>query len=149
LFQLAAMILNGGEPVEQGDAAGHLGVAQALTGHLRALGHVSAQGRIMLPWSILEANGVGEGELFAGTDTEGLHAALGQIAELAQGHFTKARPAISALPPGLRPAFAMISVLEPQLVRWQRYSQSPFDPPPDEADWRKIARLTWWTLRNR
>src|SRR5690606_2569509 len=39
LYQLAAMILNGGRPVENGDAAGHLGVAQALIGHLRAFGY--------------------------------------------------------------------------------------------------------------
>src|SRR5690606_30235050 len=83
LFQLAAMILNEGAPVEPGDAAGHLGVAQALAGHLRAFGPVAAQGRIMLPLSILVANGVNENEIFAGTDSEGLHAALGQMAELA------------------------------------------------------------------
>ena len=76
LFQLSAMVLNGGQPVEQGDAAGHLGVAQAMIGHLRAFGHVSAQGRNMLPWSILEANGVRESEIFAGQESEGLHAAL-------------------------------------------------------------------------
>ena len=149
LFQLAAMILNQGEPVEQGDAAGHLGVAQAMIGHLRALGHVSSQGRIMLPWSILEANGVRETELFRARDSEGLHAALSQIAELAEAHLQKARPAIAALPAALRPAFAAIAVLEQQLQAWNQRATAPFAPPQDEADWRKIARLTWWTWRNR
>ncbi|MBJ3785572.1 phytoene/squalene synthase family protein [Devosia sediminis] len=149
LFQLAAMILNGGKPVEQGDAAGHLGVAQAMIGHLRAFGYVSAQGRIMLPWSILEANGVRESEIFAGQDSEGLQAALSQIVELAVKHRDDARVAIRALPPALRPAFAIIAPLEQQLKDWEAYSSSPFAPPPDRPDWRKIARLTWWTLRNR
>jgi len=149
LFQLAAMILNGGEPVEPGDAAGHLGVAQAMIGHIRALGHVSAQGRIMLPWTILEANGVTEGELFAGRDSEGLHAALGQIAELAEGHLRQAQAAIAALPASLRPAFAAVSLLERQLADWKRSPASPFAPPPDAPDWRKIVRLVWWALRNR
>ena len=58
LYQLAAMILNGGGPVETGDAAGHLGVAHALIGHLRAFGYNASQGRIFLPWSVFAANGV-------------------------------------------------------------------------------------------
>ncbi len=149
LFQLAAMILNKGQPVEQGDAAGHLGVAQAMIGHLRAFGHMSSQGRIMLPWSILEANGVQETELFRGQDSEGLHAALSQISELAQAHLDKARPAIAALPSSLRPAFAAISLLETQLAKWQQSGAGAFSPPLDDPDWRKIARLTWWALRNR
>lgn len=148
LLQLSAMILNGGQPVEPGDAAGHLGVAQAMIGHLRAFGYISAQGRIMLPWSILEANGVREGEIFVGQESEGLHAALSQIAELAQGHIDRARSAIAALPPNLRPAFAAIAILESQLAAWKQ-SFAPFAPPPDDPDWRKIARLTWWALRNR
>lgn len=148
LFQLSAMILNRGAPVEPGDAAGHLGVAQAAIGHLRAFGYVSAQGRIMLPLSILEANGVREGEIFAGQDSEGLHAALGQIAELAQAHLEKARQAIAALPSSLRPAFAAIALLETQLSSWHK-SDNPFAVPTDDPDWRKIARLAWWSLKNR
>lgn len=149
LFQLAAMILNNGEPVEQGDAAGHLGVAQAMIGHLRAFGYISSQGRIMLPWSILEANGVRETELFRGQDSEGLQSALSQIAELAEDHLQKARTAIAALPKNLRPAFAAVAVLEKQLSAWKQTSSAPFAPPNDDPDWRKIARLTWWAWRNR
>lgn len=149
LLQLAAMILNGGEPVEQGDAAGHLGVAQAMIGHLRAFGYVSAQGRIMLPWSVLAANGVQEKEVFRGQDSEGLHAALSQIAELAQDHLGKARAAIAALPAGLRPAFAAFPLLERQLDLWRAGTGGAFSPPKDDADWRRIARLAWWSLRHR
>jgi len=147
LFQLAAMILNEGAPVEPGDAAGHLGVAQALAGHLRAFGPVSAQGRIMLPLSILVANGVNENEIFAGTDSEGLHAALGQVAELTDEHLQKARTAIAGLPRRLRPAFALLPVIEAQLQSWKAHAASPFQPPPEEADWRKILRLVGWNWR--
>lgn len=149
LLQLSAMILNDGEQVEPGDAAGHLGVAQAMLGHLRALGYVSSQGRIMLPGSILEANGVHETELFAGRDSEGLHAALSQIAELAEDHLAKARTAIAALPASLRPAFAVIALLDRDLAQWRNASTNPFAPPASQPDWRKIASLTWWSLRNR
>ena len=145
LYQLAAMILNDGAEIESGDAAGHLGVAHAMIGHLRAFGHFSAQGRVMLPWSILEANCVREAEIFSGTDSEGLHEALSQITELAAGHLAKAETAIARLPARLKPAFATVALLRPQLASLQK-RPSPFQPPPEEPDWRKITRLIWWGI---
>jgi phytoene synthase len=149
LLQLSAMILNEGLPVEPGDAAGHLGVAQAMVGHLRAFGHVSSQGRIVLPWAVLEANGVREGEVFSGTESEGLHEALGQIAELASGHLEKARIAIEAAPAAIRPAFAICPIVASQLKQWESQKNGAFAASNNEPDWRKIARVAWWTLRNR
>lgn len=148
LYQLAAMILNEGEAIETGDAAGHLGVAHAMIGHIRAFGHVSAQGRIMLPWSIFAANGVREGEIFSGTESEGLSEALGQVGDLAAEHLGKAETAIATLPGRLKPAFASIAVLRAQLAL---LGQRPgiFTPAADDPDWRKIARLAWWSWRNR
>ena len=149
LYQLAAMILNDGETIETGDAAGHLGVAHAMIGHLRAFGYMAAQGRIMLPWSIFEANGVREGEIFSGTESEGLVEALGQVADLAVEHLNKAEVAIARLPGKLRPAFAQIAVLDAQLRLHLRRSAGPFSASPGDADWRKIARMAWWNWRNR
>jgi phytoene synthase len=149
LYQLAAMILNDGQQIETGDAAGHLGVAHAMIGHLRAFGYVSAQGRIMLPWTILEANGVQEREIFSRTDSEGLHEALSQITELAAAHLDKAEAAIKLLPGKLKPAFAPLAILRPQLAALTTRTSSPFEPLADTPDWQKIARLTWWGLRNR
>jgi phytoene synthase len=149
LYQLAAMILNDGETVETGDAAGHLGVAHAMIGHLRSFGYVSSQGRIVLPWSIMVANGVTEDEIFSGTASEGVVEALGQFAELAREHLNKAQAAIGVLPAQLRPAFAQIAVLDAQLSLYLKRSAGPFAVAPDEADWRKIGRLAWWTWRNR
>lgn len=149
LYQLAAMVLNNGEPVETGDAAGHLGVAHAMIGHLRAFGYVSAQGRIMLPWSIFAANGVQERDVFSGHDSEGIVEALGQIAELAGEHLAKAETAIAVLPSRLKPAFAPLALLRAQHDAITKKALGPFVPAPDEADWRKIVRLAWWSLRNR
>lgn len=149
LYQLAAMVLNDGETIETGDAAGHLGVAHAMIGHLRSFGPISAQGRIMLPWSILEANGVREGEIFSGTESEGVTEALGQIADLAADHLARADLAIAALPGKLKPAFATIAILKAQFDAVKQRTAGPFVVPPDDADWRKIARLSWWTFRNR
>jgi phytoene synthase len=149
LYQLAAMILNDGETIETGDAAGHLGVAHAMIGHLRAFAHVSSQGRIVLPWSIMAANGVTEDEIFSGTASEGVVEALGQVADLAVEHVNKADTAIRKLPARLRPAFAQFAVLDAQLKLYLKHSAGPFALAPDEPDWRKIARLAWWSWRNR
>ena len=149
LYQLAAMILNDGELVEIGDAAGHLGVANAMIGHLRAFGYTASQGRIMLPWSVFAANGVRERDIFSGQATEGVVEALGQISDLASEHLAKAEIAITALPGKLRPAFAPIAMLKAQLALWNNKQANPFAAAPDDADWRKIARLAWWTFRNR
>jgi 15-cis-phytoene synthase len=143
LYQLAAVILNRG-PVEPGDAAGHLGVAHALIGHLRAFGYNAGMGRIFLPWSVLAANGVTEHEVFACTMSEGLAEALGQLGEMAEGHLAKASAAIALLPRPLRPAFAQVAVLRAQVKRLS--FASPFAPQRDVPDWRKIALVSWWNL---
>lgn len=147
LYQLAAMILNQGVEVETGDAAGHLGVAHALIGHLRAFGFNAAHGRLFLPWSILSANGVNEGEIFSGTSSEGVLAAYGQLIDTAADHLAKAEVAIGALPPPLRPAFAPVALLRSYLRLVQAQSETPFAPPREIAALRKIATLAWWAWR--
>lgn len=148
LIQLAAMILNDGEEPGSGDAAGHLGVAQAFTGHLRAFGYHASRGRIFLPWSILAASGVREEEVFSGTVSEGLLAALEQIHEIAADHLGKAKAAIAALPRPLWPAFAAVALVGPDLRAVARNAENPFSPPSQLADWMKIAALAWWGWRN-
>lgn len=147
LYQLAAMVLNGGTEVETGDAAGHLGVAHALAGHLRAFGFNASQGRIFLPMNIFAANGVTDGEILAGQESEGLFAALGQVNDLAVEHLGKAQQAIAALPKPLRPAFAPVAVLRLQAERAVR-SRSPFAEIADVPEWQRIARMAWWAWRN-
>lgn len=146
LYQLGAMVLNGGRPVEPGDAAGHLGVGHALIGHLRAFGYNASQGRVFLPWSVLAANGVNEGEVLSGQMSEGLAEALGQLSEIAAEHLAKADRAIGALPRNLRSVFAPIAVLRDQYRRLDL--ETPFQRSDDLPDWRKIALLGWWKFRN-
>jgi phytoene synthase len=147
LHQLAAMVLNGGEDVETGDAAGHLGVAQAMVGHLRAFGFNASTGRIFLPMSIFAANGVTDAEILAGQESEGLFAALGQIADLAAEHLDAATAAAKRLPRPLRPAFAQLALLHGQLNR-VRSARQPFASLPDIADWRKLGTLQVWAFRH-
>ena len=145
LYQLAAMVLNRG-PVEPGDAAGHLGVAHALVGHLRAFGYNASKGRIILPQDVFATCGVAAADIRAGKESENLSVALTRFAELAAEHLGKADAAIAALPRALRPAFAPTALLRAQLQRLDL--DAPFAPQRDLPDWQKIAVLGWWRLRN-
>jgi len=148
LYHYAAIILNEGIPVEEGDAAGHLGVANALIGHCRAFGYNASQMRIFLPWSVFAAHGVDEKDIFAGKESDGLKAAFVEIAEMARDHLDKAEAAIRLLPKRLRLAFAMLPVLRNELKQLQRHGRHPLAPPPTLPAFRKIALLAWWSWRN-
>ena len=144
LYQLGAMVLNRG-PVEPGDAAGHLGVAHALIGHLRAFGYNASKGRIVLPRDVFATCGVAEADIRAGTQSENLSVALTRFAELALEHLRKADAATAVLPRKVRAVFAPTALLHGQLKRLDL--DAPFAPQPDLADWLKIAVLGWWKLR--
>jgi phytoene synthase len=146
LYQLGAMILNGGRPVETGDAAGHLGVAHALVGHLRAFGYNASLGRIFLPWQVFEICGVKEGEVLAGQQSGAIAVALTKLSETAAEHLRRADAGIAALPRTLRAVFAPRAVVGAQLKRFD--VDAAFARTDDLPDWWKIAALSWWKLRN-
>ena len=148
LYQFAAMILNKGYVVEEGDAAGHLGVAHALIGHMRSFGFNASRGRIFLPLSLLAAHGVTEQQIFTGTDGEPIRAAMAHLRALAGDHLAKAETAIALLPKPLRSAFALLPVLQADLKQLEKSAQNPFLPTRQMQDWRRIATLGLWTWRN-
>ncbi len=143
LYQLAAMAVDAPRSPEAADAAGHLGVAEALTGHLRAFGFNAARGRIFLPWSVFAAHGVKETDVLSGQSSEPLLSALQQCRELAGEHLAKAEAAIAALPRPLKSVFAPGGWLRPQLRRIEHSASRPFVTSPDLADWQKLAILAW------
>ena len=147
LLQMAATILNDGKAVEPGDAAGHLGVAQSSVGHLRAFGFNASRGRLFVPLEVLEANGVTREDVAAGKSSPGLVQALHQFSDLAVGHLARANAALKTLPRPVHPAFAISALLQPQLELARRRG-SPFEAPADLPDWKKIARLSVWSLRH-
>jgi 15-cis-phytoene synthase len=145
IYQLGAMVLNDGRPVETGDAAGHLGVAHALIGHLRAFGYHASRGRIFLPWAIFATCGVTEQDVLGGHPTEAISVALTRLSEVAGEHLRSANEAVAKLPRELRAAFAPVAMVKAQLGLLNY--ESPFQPPRDFTDWRKILQLAGWRLR--
>jgi phytoene synthase len=148
LYQFAAMILNDGREIDTGDAAGHLGVGHALVGHLRAFGFNASRGRLFLPLSVFTSNGVSETEIFSGAESPALRAAYGQLVDLAGDHLSRSAAAIARLPRHLAAAFAPHALLRQYLSRIEAQSATPFAPPSEVADWRKIATLVSWGWRH-
>lgn len=148
LFQYAAMTLSGDDAPQAADAAGHLGVALALAGHLRAFGYNASRGQLFLPLSVFTANGVREADIHAGADSEGVRNAIVQFRDLAEGHLQKARAAVKALPNTLRPAFASLALVEDDLSRIARHTGNPFQSAGTANPFLRLSKLIWWSLRN-
>lgn len=147
LFQYAAIILNDGQNVEPSDAAGHLGVAHALVGHLKAFGFNASQMRIFLPLAFLQSFGVSEGQIFTGARSEGLVAARAALLEAVRDHLRKADAAISKLPAVTLPAMALRAVVEQDVASLASVLDRPYAPPPVTPDWRKLWGMFRWGMK--
>jgi len=147
LYQYAAMILAEDAQVPAADAAGHLGVAEAVAGHLRAFGYNAARGQIFLPLSVFAAHGAGEADILAGRDSDAIRASLKQLAEIGLDHSEKAGAALAAVPRVARPAFAPLPVVRRDLSR-AHAAPSGFAAPAPRNRFATLARMTLWALRN-
>jgi len=147
IIQYAAAILCGGAMPENGDAAGHLGVATALIGHLRAFGYNAARGRIFLPLSIFTAHGVTDQQILAGNESKELAGALSAVREAATAHLDLAEQALPALSPPAGTAMISIPVLRTHLNRLEK-ANAPFSVPQDPADWHKLWMMWRWAARH-
>ncbi len=148
LYQLVTLILNNGNDAGAADAAGHLGVAHTLVGHLRSLGQTANAGKMFLPWSVFSEHGVTETEFFAREASPQVIKATSALRERADEHLTIARQSVADLPRQFRLAFVHVTLLEDQLARLEKFEAIPFVSPPDIANWQKIAKLVWWAMRN-
>src|SRR3954471_14198883 len=91
LIRLASLILNDGADPGAADAAGHAGVAYAVTGLLRALPWHVRQGRIYLPHTVLDAHGVAREDVLAGQGGPGLAKAVAELRGVARRHLRRTR----------------------------------------------------------
>lgn len=143
LYHINAAMLAGGRFPEAGDAAGHLGVAHALIGHLAGFEANAARGRLFLPLDVFRAAGAGEGEVMAAPQSGPVRAGLSLLIDIAAEHLAKAAAAIAASEFGGRPAYVLLPVLHRQLEALRRgKGRAP-------ADWQQLGAMAWWLLRQR
>ena len=146
LFQMAALVLGAGDAALSAEAAGHAGVAYALTGLMGALPLTSARGQCFLPRDILEKFGAGADDVAARRDSPALRAALGALRALVADHLRSAQAAAGALAATLAPAFLPLALTRLYLSALERSAASPFAHLPEPPIWRKQWAL-WRAAR--
>ncbi len=149
LFQLAAMLLGGKvQPShELSMAAGHGGVAYALTGLLRSFPWHIRRRRLYIPLDILDKAGVDLNQVVEGGDGLAMRQAMFMIKDIALEHLVAAEGAIRQLPnPAAKIAFLPLVLVRSYLRGMDKGDYDPFSTVVDVPQWRKQLKL-WWAAR--
>ena len=140
VMNLAALALGGEGAVARAAAAiRHAGIAYALTGLLRALPLHASQGRLMLPGDILLARNVDPHDVLAGHMTDGLRAAIADVAAHAREHLAAARA--ETLDTSILPALLPASLCDRYLDLMTAPGFDPFKTPVEVPAFRRQLRL--------
>lgn len=138
LMRLAMLVLSDGEDPGGADAAGHAGVAYALTGLLRAFPWTSRRNQVFVPVEALAAHGVDPQSIRQGQDSPALRAALAEVRARARHHLEQTRRAVADLPPALAPALLPVALVRPYLEALERAGANPFTNDGDISRLRKL-----------
>ena len=138
VVSLSSIILTKGEAAANADAAGHAGVAYALTGLLRAFPWHARRGQVFVPQALLQAVGVDREDIVSGADSPGLRAALAEMRARARDHLAKARALKNDVPAAMQPAFLPLAMVERYLTPMEKASYHPFKTIIDAANWLRI-----------
>jgi phytoene synthase len=147
LIQLAGLILSPEEAMKSADAAGHAGVAQAISGMLLLMPLHQRRGQVYIPLEILSATGLDRETFLAGADKPRISAAIEAFAGLGRDHLAKARA--SALPPSVLPAFLPVALAEPVLVKAQKRGAAVLETSLQEPQWRRQMRMAFAGMRKK
>jgi 15-cis-phytoene synthase len=146
LIRLAALVLQDGVDPGGSEAAGHAGVAYALTGLLRAFPWHAARGQLYLPLDILRAHGLDRAHIMARRDSGALRAALARMRSIARQHLDATRRSIDALARPAAYALLPVALVEPYLDLMDRADDDPFTRVIELPQWRRQWRL-WRAAR--
>lgn len=137
LIRLGAIILAGGEDPGGADAAGHAGIAYAVTGLLRALPWFSRRGQCYVPLEMLNPHGLGRDDVVGQKDGPALQAALADMRDLARRHRDAALELIGTVEPVGRGAFLPVVLVEPYLRAMGGKDYHPFSSAIELPQWRR------------
>ncbi|MFA7415305.1 MAG: phytoene/squalene synthase family protein [Rhizobium sp.] len=140
LIQLASLVLDAGKAEVSATAAGHAGVAQAVSGTLLLMPVTRARGQIYIPLEILSATGLDREGFLAGVDRARISAAIEAFAGLGRDHLEKARRE-EQLPASVFPAFLPVALVAPVLEAAVRAGAGIFDQDIRPAQWRRQLHL--------
>jgi phytoene synthase len=140
---LSAEILGArGESIEQ--AARSAGRAYGLTGLMRALPIHAARGLVFLPADMLRRHGTSPDQVLAGTTSQSLHGALGELCGVAKEALGEAQSHLAKLGPMARKAFIPLSLVDPYLAALEKSGRDPLHEIADINPLYRLWRLALW-----
>lgn len=133
-LELAQVLCDGADP-KVADAAGHAGVAYALTGLMRALPIHARRNQVYLPADLLNAKGIEPDDVRHGRRAEDLAGVLAGLRQSAADHLDKALAALAGADARARPAFLPLAFVPPYLKALAK--APPYGPVTEIAAWQK------------
>lgn len=147
LIQLSALVLANGEDPGTAEAAGHAGVAYALTGLMRVLPIHAARGQLYVPLDLIGKHGLTRETLFDEASAAGLSAVLADLRARVRFHLARFSDLAGKVPMAVRPAFLTVALVEPYLRQMERSGYRPLGAPVELAQWRR--QITLWRAARR
>ncbi|MEO1198965.1 MAG: phytoene/squalene synthase family protein [Pseudomonadota bacterium] len=146
LMQLAALTIDPETANSAARAAGHCGVALAITHILRSFPKHAARGQVYLPLDVLEEHGVTREEVLSGQTGPRLSAALATLRAHAREHIDKARRELPDVHPNVAPALLPAALARPYLDKMEDDDYDPFRSVVDLPQWRR-QWILWVSAR--
>lgn len=146
LVGLAAAMLGAPVPDKLSAAAGR---AYGLSGIIRAIGYHAAEGRVLLPKSLLRAEDIDPHDLLQHRATPGLNRVVATLVEAAEAALDELQRARREIPRAAVPAFLPVVLARSDLALLRRVEFDPFAPAVTGPRPGRIARLVWHGIRQR
>lgn len=146
LIRLASIILAKGKDPGAPDAAGHAGVAYAVTGLLRALPFQASRGQVFIPAEVMARHGARREDILHGRSTPHVVAAIREMRDLARRHLETARARKGTIRREIDPAFLPVALCDLYLKAMERRGFDPFRTSADIPQWRRLSAL-WLSAR--
>jgi 15-cis-phytoene synthase len=147
LIRLACLVLAGGEDPGAADAAGHAGVAYAITGLLRAFPWHAMRGQVYVPKEVLSKYGATRDDVASGRGGPGVFAAMQDMRQLARHHLERTRQLRSSIAPIIVPAFLPVALSGHYLDLMEKTGYDPFTSVVQSPQWRR--QLALWRQAKR
>jgi phytoene synthase len=137
LIRLASIILANGEDPGGAEAAGHAGVAWAITGLLRSFPWHAMRGQVYVPKELLLKYGATREDVISGRGGPGVYAALADARALAREHIQLTRNLRGTIAPAVAPAFLPAALTEAYLRVMEKPGYDPFTSIVQLPMWRR------------
>ena len=141
LIQMAALLLGGEAARRASDAAGHAGVAYAITGLLRSVPIHRARGQMYVPEELLLANELTAAHFRDARWSDAMGLVFRQMRQAARSHLAKAREFDPDVVLEAVPAFLPVSLIELYLDRMEKRGFNPFAHEAHVSQLRRQFRL--------